>query len=72
MTRQPALHLVAPQAGPPPAADALARIVPELIAAEAEVARLKRLLDAERVRLAKERGLAFLREEAVRREFGGQ
>lgn len=49
----------------------LEAIVPELIAAEAVVARLRRLMDMERTRLAKERGVAFIREESVRREFGG-
>jgi hypothetical protein len=51
-------------------AEALADIVPKLIAAEAEVARLTRLMNAERKRLAQERRVAFVREEHVRREFG--
>jgi hypothetical protein len=55
---------------PRTAAESLQQIVPELIEAEGVVARLKRLMDAERVRLAKERGVAFVREEQVRREFG--
>lgn len=51
--------------------DALARIVPQLLAAEAEVARLRNALDAQRRRLAVKRGVAFIRAETVRREFGG-
>lgn len=64
------LRVVSPADEPPTAAEALARLVPELIEAEAVVARLKRQLDVERVRLAKGRGVAFIREETVRREFG--
>lgn len=66
----PAFRLVGAEPQPS-ASDALARVVPELIAAEAEVARLKRLMDAERVRLAKERSISFIREERIRQEFGG-
>jgi hypothetical protein len=69
MTPKPALKLV--DQAEPTAAEALARIVPDLIAAEGNVARLKRLLDRQRRRLANERSVAFIREETVRREFGG-
>lgn len=62
------LRVVAP--APESPEDALARIVPLLLAAEAEGARLRNALDAERRRLAVQRGVAFLRAEAVRREFG--
>lgn len=51
--------------------DALVRIMPQLLAAEAEVARFRNELDVERRRLAVKRGVAFIRAEAVRREFGG-
>jgi hypothetical protein len=64
------LRVVAPADEPLTAAESLAQIVPELIEAEAVVALLKRQMDAERVRLAKERRVAFVREEQVRREFG--
>jgi len=66
------LHIVKPdekrrEAGP---ADLLAEIVPELAAAEAFVARLRQLLSEQGKRLAKERRVAFIREEHLRREFG--
>jgi hypothetical protein len=65
----PNLRVVQP-ADEPSAEDNLSRIVPDLMAAERVVAQLRLELAAERVRLAKERRVAFLREEAVRREFG--
>lgn len=48
---------------------ALSALVPELLAAERKVAALRNQVDAERRRLAAKRGVAFLRPEAVRREF---
>lgn len=50
--------------------EVLARIVPQLLAAEAEVAALRNALDVERRRLAVKRGVSFIRAEAVRAEFG--
>lgn len=68
MTAHP-LRIVTPDEPESPE-DALARIVPLLLAAEAEVARLRNVLDAERRRLAVKRGVAFIRAERVRAEFG--
>jgi hypothetical protein len=74
MQRRSALSLVIPEEPPKLSlspADALAEIVPELLAAEREVVRLRRLVDEQRAKLARARGVAFIREEHVRREFGG-
>lgn len=49
---------------------ALAELVPALLEAERKVAALRNQVDAERRRLAVKRGVAFIRPEAVRREFG--
>ena len=68
MTARP-LRIVTPDEPEQPEG-ALARIVPLLIAAEAEVAGLRNALDVERRRLAMKRGVAFLRAETVRGEFG--
>lgn len=48
----------------------LAALVPELIAAEKQVARLAGHVAAWRQLLATQRGVAFIREEQVRAEFG--
>jgi hypothetical protein len=50
----------------------LAKLVPELIEAEQDVAILRMLVDSWRRALAAERGVAFIRDEAVRREFGSK
>jgi hypothetical protein len=50
--------------------DELREIVPALAAAEQEVARLRNELAAQGRLLAKERGVAFLRIEHLRQEFG--
>jgi hypothetical protein len=50
--------------------DALAELVPQMIAAEREASDLRRRIDTERQRLAVKRGVSFIREEHVRREFG--
>jgi hypothetical protein len=60
---------------PPPsplkgAAEMLGFIVPALKDAERTVARLRHMMDRERLRLAEERGVAFIREEQIRKEFG--
>lgn len=49
--------------------DALAQIVCELAAAEATAKRLRRLMIEHGRALAKERGVAFIREERLRQEF---
>ena len=49
----------------------LLEIVPTLIDAEATVARLRDIMDGQRIALAKERGVAFIRPEQVRQEFLG-
>lgn len=49
----------------------LVHVVPTLIEAELAVAQLKQMLTREGRRLAKKRGVAFIREESLRREFGG-
>jgi len=66
MTR--ALHLVAPQEAP---ADMLAEIVPELLKAEQAARRLRQMMLDQGRKLAREEGVSFLREEALRRRFGG-
>lgn len=59
---------------PPPLtsgpADLLGQVVPELIAAEALVARLRNIMADQGRLLAKDRGVAFIRPEHLRREFG--
>jgi hypothetical protein len=74
MTARPKLHIVADgkPAAAPAAQEMLAELVPELIKAEETVAALRGLVDSWRRRLADERGVAFVREEQVRREFGGE
>jgi hypothetical protein len=48
----------------------LGQIVPELLRAEQLVRELRRLSDEQRRRLAAKRGVAFIRDEHARREFG--
>lgn len=48
----------------------LIEIVPQLLEAEEAVRRFRNLLRTETRLLAQERGVAFIREESVRREFG--
>lgn len=48
----------------------LAKLVPELIAAEENVAALRALVDSWRCALARQRGVAFIRQERIRQEFG--
>lgn len=48
----------------------LAEIVPELIRAEEVTAALRGMVDSWRRQLAKKRGVAFIREERIRQEFG--
>ena len=69
MTAVRRLHAVEQPPEPLPAEDMLRQLVPELERAEAAVRRLRALVDAERRRLADERRVAFIRPEAVRREF---
>lgn len=69
--RSPRLAVVPPERREPEPEQALAELVPALLAAEAEVARLRNAVDIQRRRLANERGVAFLRPERVRAEFGG-
>ena len=47
----------------------LRQIVPELIAAEALVARLRNMMAEQGRELAKDRGVAFIRPEQLRQEF---
>lgn len=47
----------------------LAELVPELVAAEQNLAAVRALVDSWRRALAVKRGVAFIREEHVRREF---
>jgi hypothetical protein len=70
---RPKLHIVADDEPAPasPAEEMLAHLVPDLIKAEEIVALLRALVDSWRRELANERGVAFVREEHVRREFGG-
>lgn len=49
--------------------EALARLVPLLIDLERAAAKAARDIDIERQRLARKRGVAFIRPEHVRREF---
>jgi hypothetical protein len=62
------LHIVRDRKPVGPA-ELLAQIVPELAAAEAVVARLRQMMDEQRRALAKERQVAFIRPEHIRREF---
>lgn len=55
---------------PSPAEDMLRELVPGLIEAERAVARYRQLIAEQGRALARERGIAFIREEALRREFG--
>lgn len=67
---KPNLHVVnsaAPELDPE---TELAKLVPLLISGEREVAALRFLVGAHRIALAKKRKLTFIRDEAVRREFG--
>jgi hypothetical protein len=48
----------------------LADLVPELIRAEETAAALQGLVDSWRRKLAQKRGVAFIRDERVRQEFG--
>lgn len=66
-TAKPRLAVVREEPSPE---EALRSIVPDLSAAEAEVARLRNALAVNGRLLAKSRGLAFIREELLRREFG--
>lgn len=59
-------------AGPPEPEEALRMILPELIGMEQAAAALRRQVDHERSRLARKRGVAFIREEHVRKEFSGR
>jgi hypothetical protein len=65
-----ALHLVVDAEDPrTPAEDMLDRIIPALESAEKVVERLHQLMRLEMRALADERGVSFVREEQVRREF---
>lgn len=63
------LHVVA-EAREPTASERLTDIVPELIAAEVLVAQLRASMKIAGQDLARERRVAFVREEHIRREFG--
>lgn len=54
---------------PPSAAAALAEVVPEMAALEQRMAATRRRFDQLTRALARERGVAFIRAEHVRREF---
>lgn len=69
MTAPRKLALVSPEPERVEPEAALAEIVPDLLAAERSVADLRNRLNSERRRLAEKRGVVFLREEVVRREF---
>lgn len=64
------LKLVPPDPEPQPEA-LLADLVPQLAAAERKVASIRARIDQARRDLARKRGVAFIREEHVRREFAG-
>jgi hypothetical protein len=51
--------------------EALAMLVPRAMRLEAELAHARQRIAEERRRLADKRQVAFIREEHVRREFGG-
>jgi len=72
MTRASRLHSVPPSPVEPEPDELLAQIVPELLAAEADVARLSRQMAVQSRLLANARGVAFIREERVRQEFGAR
>ena len=71
---RPGLHVVSggkPPLGQSPEPETiLAEIVPELIKAEETVGALRAMVDSRRRELAKKRGVAFIREERIRQEFG--
>lgn len=50
--------------------DMLSQLVPELLRAEETAAALRDMVDNWRRRLAAKRGVAFIREERIRQEFG--
>jgi hypothetical protein len=64
------LHIVADEPPEQSPSEALAELVPQLMELEHGVTVIRQKIDGHRVRLARERGVAFLREEAIRREFG--
>jgi hypothetical protein len=66
---QPKLAVVPKPERVPTTAERLAEVVPELIAAEVLVAQLRAMLKSLGRELAVERGVAFIREEHLRREF---
>ena len=66
MTRP--LHLVAP--APPSPADLLRELVPSLQQSERTSARLKQMIAEQGRKLARERGVAFIRVEHLLSEFG--
>jgi hypothetical protein len=68
MTPHPRLRVVSEETQS--AADMLRELVPEMIRAEETAAALRALVESWRRQLARERGVAFVREEHVRREFG--
>jgi hypothetical protein len=73
---RPDLHVVPAGQGserdlaPPEPEAMLADLVPELIRAEETAAALQGLVDSWRRKLAQKRGVAFIRDERVRQEFG--
>jgi hypothetical protein len=69
MRQTSALHLVVPENEPTPTEEMLFRIIPALESAEKVVERLHQLMRLEMRALADERGVSFVREEQVRREF---
>lgn len=64
------LRVVEPAEPPPIEPEVvLAELVPALAEAEAGAASLRRQIDAQRCRLARKRGVAFIRPEHIKREF---
>ncbi|HVM38325.1 MAG TPA: hypothetical protein VM265_08065 [Sphingomicrobium sp.] len=66
---KPRLRAVDESPNPMTAEAMLRQLVPELDRAESVARRLRAMIDAQRRRLADERGVAFIRPEHVRREF---
>jgi hypothetical protein len=64
------LHIVAEAPPEQTPSEALAELLPQLMELEHDVTVIRQKIDGHRVRLARERGVAFIREEHVRREFG--
>jgi hypothetical protein len=64
-----ALKLVEPGRAEPAPEEVLADLVPQLVELEHGITVIRQQIDVHRVRLAKKRGVAFIRPEHIRREF---